>query len=175
MTLLDTDYSIEKLIKTGVDEGLKDVHTTIPALVVSFNATTQLADVQPTIKRKLGDDIVNLPLLVDVPVRFMKSANFSVTIPIVAGDYVFVSFCERSIDKWLIDGGLQPADNTRKHHLSDAFAFPMMFSQQEKIVNFNATGLELRSTDGLTRIVLTPTGNIELWGNVLINGSPYVA
>ena len=89
-----------------------------------------------TIKRKLADELVNLPLLVNVPIRYWRSATFSITFPIEVGDHVKVLFSERSIDTWLTEGGIQNPFDIRKFSLSDAFAEPVMYHQKNVIPNF---------------------------------------
>ena len=80
---------------------LKDLHTCLPAVVISVNNTEHLIDAQVTIKRKLNGSLVNLPVLQNVPIRHMRTSVFSITMPIKVGDHVEVRMCERSIDTWL--------------------------------------------------------------------------
>jgi len=161
--------SIELVVEEGIDSALKRLHTCLPGVVDSFDPATQLADIQPTIKRKTEEEVVNLPLLTNVPVRFQKSADFSITFPITTGDEVLVIFAERSIDTWLEYGGIQNPFDFRKHDLSDAFAFPMMYSQKDVIPNFNASNLEIRLNVGTGSIVITPAGVVSIEGNASLN------
>jgi len=167
----DSRIQLENLINTGVDTALKEVHTCLPAVVTAFNPATQLIDAQLTIKRKIDGEEKDLPKLVDVPVRFFKVLNFSFTMPIAVGDYVLIIFAERSIDQWLQDGGVQPANDIRRHSLSDAFAIPMMYDQTGVITDFNIDDAEMRSTDGLTKVAIKKTGGIKLTGDVEVAGT----
>ncbi|RKZ95958.1 MAG: hypothetical protein DRQ46_07735 [Gammaproteobacteria bacterium] len=160
----DRRSTLSSSIKKGIDSALKELHTAMPGEIISFDPDEQIADIQPMIKRVMGGEVVNLPVLKAVPVRFMKSGEFTVTFPLSEGDEVELIFQERSIDTWLEQGGIVAPDDVRKHALSDAIAIPVGYSQANKISNFDPDNLEIRSEGGAS-IKITPDGNIELNGN----------
>ena len=161
----DPRNQLETVIQTAINSSLKELHTCLPGVIQKFTASTQLADIQPMIPRMLKGELVNLPLLVDVPIRFFKCANFSITLPMQVDDHVLLIFSERCIDNFLINGKIESPNDIRKHSLSDAFAIPMMFSQPEVITDFDPDNIQIRNTDNDTYITITTTGNIELNGN----------
>lgn len=161
----DPRTSFETVISTAIDSALKELHTCLPGVVQTFDHEEQLADIQPTIQRKLGGELVNLPLLVGVPVRFPKVSGFSITLPLKEGDEVEIKCAERSIDNWLLDGDIQAAGDIRKHSLSDAYATPMMYSQDNKITDFDPDNIQIRNDAGTSFITLTSTGDIVLNGD----------
>lgn len=163
--MADPRTTLEKVIQTAIDTSLKELHTSLPGVVQSFDPVEQTADIQPTIQRKQGGQLVDLPLLVGVPVRFPKVADFCITLPLKEGDEVSVIFAERSIDNWLLDGGIQSAGDIRKHSLSDAYAIPMLYSQNNKITNFDPDNIQIRSDDGSAFITIDTSGNILLNGD----------
>lgn len=158
----DRRANLESVIKTAIDAELKEVHTCLPAVVDKVDMSTQLVDAQITIKRKLADELVLLPLLVDVPIRYPRSNVFSITFPIEVGDHVMVIFCERSIDTWLTQGGIQDPYDIRKFHLSDAFAIPMMYPQTNVIPSFDASNLEIKTNSGDTKIIVKASEDVEI-------------
>jgi hypothetical protein len=160
---------VENTIQEGVDTALKELHTCLPGVVETFYPSTQLADIQPTIKSKVNNELVNLPLLTNVPVRFLKSNKFSITFPLETNDEVLIIFAERSIDTWLTYGGIQNPFDFRKHDLSDAFAFPLMYSQKNLISGFSSSDLEIRTTAGTTKFSITPGGEVSIEGVLNIN------
>lgn len=160
---------LESVIQEGIDSSLKELHTCLPGIVSSFNATDQTADIQPSLQRKVGDDIINLPLLANVPVRFSKSTDFSISFPLVEGDEVLLIFAERSIDTWLTYGGIQDPLDFRKHDLSDAFALPMGYSQKNLIPSFPTSNLEIKLNTGTGSITITPAGVISITGDASLN------
>lgn len=155
---------LETVIQTAIDSALKELHTCLPAVVTKVFGQT--IDCQPTIKRKLAGELVNLPLLTNVPIRYMKTKTFSISIPIEVGDHVLVVFAERSIDTWLTQGGLQNPFDIRKHSLSDAFAFPMMYPETDLIPDFDDSNLVLKTNTGLTQIVIKKAEGIDVYGNI---------
>ena len=69
-------------IKQGIETRLKDVHTAMPGIIESFNAVTQLASVQPAVKRIFRTtqdekEILTptpIPVLINVPVIFPRGS-----------------------------------------------------------------------------------------------------
>ena len=158
----DRRTQLETVIQTGIDSALKEVHTCLPAVVTRIDLATQTIDAQVTIKRKLSGVAVDLPLLDNVPIRYPKSATFSLTFPIEIGDHVLIIFSERSIDTWLKYGGLQDPFDIRKFSLSDAFAFPMMYNDADVIPNFSTTDLEIKTNSGDTKIIVKASEDVEI-------------
>jgi hypothetical protein len=96
------------------------IHTGLVCQVQSFrdNGT---ANVQPvTMGRFINGDRFTLPVLVNVPISYPGGGGFRITFPLAPGDFVFVSFSERSIDEWKSQGGRNIAPQSlRRFDLSD--------------------------------------------------------
>ena len=110
-----------------INSTLSDLHTSIPAIVISFNADERTVTAQPAIQRVFTDGAgmtgaINLPPCVDVPVIFLSGGGYEITYPINEGDECLLMFSERCIDSWFVSGTPSPPDDYRKHDLSDAFA-----------------------------------------------------
>lgn len=110
-----------------IDNKLMDVHTALPAIIISFDANKRTVSAQPTIQRvfsdgegKAGAD--NLPPCVDVPVVFPMGGGYELTFPINKGDECLLIFAERCIDSWFETGQPSEPADFRQHDLSDAFA-----------------------------------------------------
>jgi len=158
----DRRASLESVLATAINTYLKDVHTMLPGQIVNFDPAEQLADIQPQLKRNIDGELVNLPVLSQVPIRFLKSGDFTITFPLKAGDEVALYFIERSIDNWLEDGGIQSPNDFRKFDLSDAYAVPVLYSQQQKITNFDPDNMVIKSTNGKSKITLKIDGTISM-------------
>lgn len=153
-----------------IEGRLKDLHTAMPGIIVSFDAATQTATVQPAIKRIFtGLGAVNLPLCVDVPVAFPGGGDFFLTFPVKQGDECILLFSERAIDYWHVSGGTQLPAEYRLHDLSDAIAVVGLNSQPKKLSNLQMDGAELRSRDRSTYIRLSSDG-IHIKGNIIHDG-----
>jgi len=157
-------------IKQGVDSRLKDLHTSIPGIIESFDATTQLATVQPAIKRifvtRDGDVEIlvpsDLPILINVLVIFPRGGGFSLTFPVKKGDECLLTFCERSIDNWHNTGEVKEPSARRFHSLSDATAFVGISSIPNKVPNYDPNNTEIKKDDGSVSIKLMDNSNLEI-------------
>ena len=103
---------------------LSSLHCALPGTVVSFDAVSQTAVIQPAVKRRAvssrpteGSGEISLPLLRDVPV-FMP-----VSFEINPGDACLVIFADCDIDAWFENGEVEVPASGRMHSLSDGFAF----------------------------------------------------
>jgi len=156
----DRRASLESVLAVAINTYLKDVHTILPGQIISFDPVEQLADVQPELQRNIDSELVNLPVLSKIPVRFLKSGDFTITFPLKEGDEVSIYVIERSIDNWLEDGGIQSPNDTRKFDLSDAFIVPVLYSQTQKIENFDPDNMVIKSTNGNSKITLKTDGTV---------------
>lgn len=158
--------SLSSVIRAAIDASLNQVHTCLPAVVISIDVATHLIDVQVTIKRKLKGALVNLPVLQGVPLRHIRTSVFAITMPVKVGDHVELRICERSIDTWLTEGGIQDPVDVRKFSLNDAFATPNMYHQKEITSEpMDADNLQIKVNDGSGEITITPSGQIQLNGS----------
>ena len=102
---------------------LSSLHCALPGMVVSFDAESQTAVIQPAVSRIIptvaegSPSSVSLPLLRDVPV-FMP-----VSFEVNPGDACLVIFADCDIDAWFETGETEVPGSDRMHSLSDGFAF----------------------------------------------------
>ena len=152
---------------------LGDLHTAFPAQVESFDPLTLRADLQPCLKGAYkGISASNWPVLSEVPVLFMSSGDFHVLYQPKPGSFGLCIVSEKSLDDWLVSGGVVNPSNNRKHDLSDAIFIPGLFplvSAAALIPPVTAGALEIRDTLGTVSIKLSATG-IDITGNVTIDG-----
>lgn len=122
--------TLAALLNRALDTRLGELRVSVPARVERYDATKQLVDVKPLVKDPVSDvdtgDIsyVSVPVIVNVPVAFPGAGGFRITFPISLGDTVLLVFSDRSLDKWLDQGGEVSPDDSRVHNLSDAVAYP---------------------------------------------------
>ena len=111
MSNRDSDARYEHL-QQGVpffgDELLKRVHTSLPGVVVRYDAATRRARVQPAVDHLISpDDNPNAeftdlepmpnPIILDVPVIFPAGGGYTVHFPLLPDDPVLLLFAERDI------------------------------------------------------------------------------
>ncbi len=160
---IDSDLQLaashDEAASSYADAMQRDLHTSMPGIIKSFDPAKQTATVQPAIKRIFaGQDAVDLPLCVDVPVIFPAGGAVVLTFPVAAGDECLLFFAERSIDNWWDRGGTQLPSEYRIHDLSDGFALVGVASKPRFLSpGVGATGAELRTRDGTLIFRFEPT------------------
>lgn len=169
LTLNERSPTQLQIIREVVNAALANLWTALPCEVVEYNSATVTVNVQPLIKIPVhlpdGEiETVELPMLLDVPVMFPCSGGFTITHPIKKGDECLVNFADRNIDLWWQSGGIQEPFDTRKHDLSDGFAFFRPQSQSKKISSISETDLEIRNDANTCKIQITPDGEIHFHG-----------
>ncbi|KLU15069.1 MULTISPECIES: Gp138 family membrane-puncturing spike protein [Xenorhabdus] len=146
-----------------------DIHTALPARVISFNGHT--ATIELMINQILRNgEILELPPLVDVVVQFPRAGGFCFTVPVTSGDEGLAIFSERCIDGWYATGNKSVPLDARLHDYSDASFIPGVCSQPKKIPAYFSGGASMQTDDGSTFIrmmrgKITIMGDIEHLGN----------
>ena len=118
-------------LATAVGEAIRsflsEINTAEPGVIVSYDAVKQTASVQPSLKIGFTVDgirqVRSKPIVNHVPLMFVGSGGRQIKVNVNPGDQVLLIFCHSSIDIWKSKGGeVDPGDDDRKHHLSDAIA-----------------------------------------------------
>ena len=162
--------NFDRYVQQVVDNSLKEVHTCLPGSIVSFDSSTQIASIQPLLKRKfVNDQEVDLPLCINCPVIFPGAGGFVMTFPVEPGDECLIVFSERALDTWIQSGGAQLPLDTRRHSLSDAIAILGLKSQPNKLPAVFASGIELKDVAGNTFCRVKSDG-VDIKGNTLVTG-----
>lgn len=168
--------SLATNIRQGIETKLKDLHTSMPGIVQTFDASTQTATIQPAVKRIFitrDEEIeiltpTDLPILINVPVVFPRGGGFSLTFPVQPGDECLLVFCERAIDTWHESGNISQPNAKRFHSLSDATAFVGLSSLPNKIPDYDDTNVQLKRDDGSVEFTLLTDGTARLKADVKV-------
>lgn len=154
---------VPSLIKQGVLNYIKDLHTCLPGKIVEFDPQTQTAKVQPMIRRVFkGKEPEDLPVIPKVPVHFSKSGGFAITSPVKRGDECLIIFCERSIDNWYFEGKPKEPNDLRFHDITDAFCIVGISSKPNVISNFDNENFQIRNLEKDVTISITPQKKVEI-------------
>ena len=157
MTRQKTPTLIE-VLDSIIDRHLYEMHTSLPAEIVSYDHGKNLAKVRPMLKRKYKsqDEAVELPIISNVPIAFQRMGNGHLRIPVNPGDTGHVIFNERSIDGWLQSGGIIDPNDTRKHSLNDAVFYPGLVPQNKPMSSSAAAdSIELKLNNAYLEILKT--------------------
>ena len=153
--------TLTELIKQSFTEMMKDVATSIPGHVLSFDSTTQLVQIQIGIVRKdINGKSFDPPPLIEVPVYF-AGGSFILEHQIDANDEGIILFSQRCIDGWFNTGGVAENPILRLHDFSDAMFLPGLRSQPNKVSSFANNGIRLRNADATHYLWLKNDGTIE--------------
>lgn len=136
----------------------------IPGQIVSFDKNAQTATIKPLYKPMHNGQPVEMPELLEVPIRFARMGGFVVTTPVKAGDKVSLRPMMRSTENYHEDGEYTPSDG-RSFSLADYEAFldggePL----KQPIKNFNSENMEIRSEDGQFAMEMSEDGKFRMRG-----------
>lgn len=151
---------------------MADIHTHLPAQVVSYDAATNTCKVRPCINRIRSEDpennTVEGAILEDVPVKQFGSGKCLLTVAPQAGSYGWLEISERSLESWLMNGNVQTPTNGRKFDLSDAIFDPGLYTLKSDGNNglispaINTDRIELRTRACTTFIAVVDDETIEI-------------
>lgn len=157
----------EESLRLAMESQQAQIWTALPGVVAAVNLAAQTLSVQPAVQGSVASpdgakQLVNLPLLVDVPIVWPRAGGFALTFPIAAGDEVLVVFASRCIDSWWQSGGIGAPAEARMHDLSDGFAILAPTSQPKKLSGVSSTNVQLRDESGTTYVEITPDGKARV-------------
>jgi hypothetical protein len=157
----------EESLRLAMESQQAQIWTALPGVVAAVNLVAQTLSVQPTVQGSVASpngakQLVNLPLLVDVPIVWPRAGGFALTFPIAAGDEVLVVFASRCIDSWWQSGGVGAPAEARMHDLSDGFAILAPASQPKKLTGVSSTNVQLRDESGTTYVEITSDGKARV-------------
>jgi len=154
--------NLDKAVEETIHSTLLETHTMLPGIITDFDPEKQLVNVQLTIKKKYNGEVIAIPELMEVPISWPRAGGYMITFPIKEGDECLVEFFERSIDNWLLEGGVQDPENTRRHDFSDAVVHVGVWNQTNPIKEYNDTEPEFRTEDGIKKVWLSNDGWVEM-------------
>ena len=140
---------------TSHDARQAQIHTAMPGVIVSYNAATMTAVVQPALQgvRTMMDGTrqpVTISPIADVPVQFPGGGGHIFTFPVAPGDECLIIFSERSIDNWHQHGGTQQPSDWRMHDINDAFVLVGTRAQPAVPAGVDPNTVQMRSDDKKT-------------------------
>lgn len=170
-----------EVIEEGALTVLAERNQTMPGRVVSYDRTTQRAQVEPALRIARGDvdgdgviDYDPLPVLLNVPVQWPRAGGYAMHMDLREGDWVLLVVCARSLDEWMDAGttGVEPAD-LRVGALQDAVAIPGVYPNGDGLGASVARAAELVISDeaGAVQVRLR-AGEVVVTAPVVRLGGP---
>lgn len=168
------------------------IHTSMPGHIVSYDAATRRARVQPALFIVLTDETpIRRPPILNVPVVQQSGHGMLGHTPLRAGDPVWLNFSERGITEWKknVMAEVMP-DKGHYFNEADAVAFPGFSASTTAPVIED--GFSFQTEDGVTHVTIKENevvveaqnviirnamtitimgGNVIIQGDTTINGS----
>ncbi|MFX0205160.1 MAG: Gp138 family membrane-puncturing spike protein [Candidatus Hodarchaeota archaeon] len=158
---------------------ISEIHTALPGKFEKYEHAKKKAEVKPLIKKVfVNDEVLELPVITNVPVIFPGTSDALITYPIAKGDGCLIIFSERSLERYLSSAMVdtEPQD-PRKFSLSDGIAIPGLFTFKQPGKTSKRSGADLEIiykdtyiTIDSTGVLTLRTGDAAIWQpNVLVN------
>ncbi len=137
----------------------------IPGEVVSYDAASGTATIQPLYKPRHNGSFIDMPVLYEVPIDQPRSGNSGLTFPIPAGTKVELRPQMRAMDDY-DDGGEGMAFDARSFHISNMRAsLSGGNALSDTLPNADPDNVHLRfSPDGDFGIKGSPDGKFKIDG-----------
>lgn len=131
VTLEPETPTFERVISDAIDARLLEVHTGLPCKIVKVRSNSYV-DIQILLKRKYRDGtLVDLPVIQNVPISHPRGADYWIKYPVAVNDTGFAMFAERSLDAWIVAGGVVDPNDPRTHDLNDAIFIPGLYPKND--------------------------------------------
>lgn len=161
--------TLTEVINQSLKAASMGMKVSCPAKVLKYDKDKQTVDVQVAFKTKGTDGkFKDAPVIYSVPVAFPRANSSMIAMPIGKGDNVNLVFSDRSLEKWKQsgDGGIEN-DDDRAHDLSDAIAYPGMYSEDKALPLNNSDDVIIKNDkekNGM-EIRIKKNGHIQILNN----------
>ncbi len=141
--------TLTEVFRKAMDSLSMELRVGMPAKVIKYDHKKQMVDVQPDFKRKYKDGKTqDAPIIYNVPVAFFRAGNAFISMPLEKGHSVWLMFSDRSLEKWLSSGESGDPEDTRTHHITDAVAYPGVYSFATPASIHNEKDIIIKNDDG---------------------------
>jgi hypothetical protein len=133
--------SLGDVIEGFIRHELAHVHTSLPAKVTSYDPTTNTVDVEFVTKPDFHDPdtrkrvFEERPSLGNVPVIWPRGGGYVVTVPLAAGDFVWLMFSEQGLAEWRASGQVSEPVDARRHSIGWPYAMPGAFPDSSPLAS----------------------------------------
>jgi hypothetical protein len=153
------------------DEIKSSLSCVLIGTIQTFYPEDQTADIFLNYKRvslyqEGSSGITDYPILVKCPVVVLGGGVGYVSFPITSGDSCLVFFCDREIDTWFTNGGINAPQSARIHDLNDGIALVGIKNALNSLASYYSNGVRVKCGSGYV--------TIDLSGNVTIS-SPSIS
>lgn len=127
--------SLSEIVERALASHANDVHVSMPGIVVSYDAATQTATVQPALRRVLqtedGDQVAEeIPPIPNVPVSWPGGSGLTMHGTLEEGDTGDLLFSTWSHNEWQATGRVSTPGDLKPHNLGSAKFYPGLRSRK---------------------------------------------
>jgi len=161
-------HKLSEPIRNALRDFSSRTHVCLPARVEKYDHTQQRVEVKPLLRRAYADGVVEpMPVVVNVPLIWPRSGGAQMTFPVKKGDTVMIVMADRSIDRWLSQGGEVTPDDRRQHDLSDAIAVPGLipFADFDGPVESSENNEDVLLRYAESKVRIKSDGDVEVEGS----------
>ncbi len=151
---------------------LDGINNCMLAKIETFDHKKMKANVIPLVKyRNKDNSIEERPMLIEVPVSFVKAGPFVIRPPYQSGDIVLLVFADEDIENVLFSGDISEPNSARTHSLDDAIIIGGIMPFMEGLPDEHGKDLIIANKDFSTKVVLKENGDIIIQGNKVFLGN----
>jgi hypothetical protein len=146
-----------------INTALERVQRSFPAIVVSYDAQTMRAEVQPALRIRSKNGQQTTPTVVTIPVDWMSWGDHVIQGVLTQGDEVVVECMDRNWLAWLEAGGVADYNAIGGRQAGYAVAKPRQLSSGKRPGPLGAgEAVKIGRRDGLTTVVLMSDGRVRI-------------
>lgn len=163
-----SDKSFPALVNAIISQRLEAMWTAIPAVVTKTNLTTMKCDVMPKMKLEnpQTEELEELPIILDVPVAFQKTAGSVLIMPPEVGDVVLVLFSKYALDNLLKDVQTADHDDVRRFDIGDALIIAGLHISTDTIPAMGTGDILLQHKSG-AYLKFDSAGNLTIYAKTI--------
>ena len=137
---------------------LNNLNCCMVASITAIDTNTKKVSVKPLHKVFIENQLVELPVIQDVPLFQFMTSNALIELPFATGDIVLLVFADYDIQNLVLTGELSEVNTNDIHSLNDAIALPLGLNPINTTLSIN------------TRIIIKNNGDIvaETTGNIFL-------
>lgn len=141
---------------------MQGVDGMLPAVVVAYDRTTNMATVRPVIKMMNSEgQLFDRAQVASVPVLAVGGGNFVISFPVSPGDFGWIEASDRDISLWAQTNQDSGPNTLRMHSFSDGRFIP------DKLREFTIAGEDeggacFQSLDNSSKVVLRADGSVVI-------------
>jgi hypothetical protein len=163
-------FIIAKVVKVYASTQRVDVQPCITVKVEDKNSTTKI---YTRIGKKVGVSELEMPVILDVPISYLRTGTFMVTLPLQVGTYGKLLFSNQDISEWKIKGGTGVEQkNLAQFNINNCVFEPYIASDPDVVSDYNPDALEVRA--GEDKLTMAGDGKIVANCDIEIDGISFL-